>query len=65
MQGNNYSVDMMKKMAFIDEINNYLKLRIKQLQDDDPLGNIREIDKLDNILYYFEQRVTEFDKRNK
>ena len=65
MQGNNYSVDMMKKMAFIDEINNYLKIKIQQLQDDDPLGNIREVDKLIAVQSYFEQRVEQFTKRNK
>lgn len=65
MQKGDYSTDMMKKMAFTHEINNYLKIKIKQLQDDDPFGNMRELGKLEYVLAYFEERVEVLDKRNK
>lgn len=65
MEQGNYSVDMMKKQSFTHEVNNYLKIKIKQLQDDDPFSNMREIDKLERVLDYFEQRINVLDKRNK
>ena len=64
MQQGDYSTDMMKKMAFTHEVNNYLKIKIQQLQEEDPLGNIREISKLESALAYFEDRIKKFDKRN-
>lgn len=65
MNKSNYSVDMMKKMAYTHEINNYLKLRIQKLQDEDPFFNMREIDDLLKVLYFFENRIKELDRLNK
>ena len=55
MQQGDYSTDMMKKMAFSHEINNYLKIKIKQLEEEDNFPNVREIDKLQQILHYLLQ----------
>ena len=64
MEKNNYSIDMMKKSIFSDEINNYLKIQIKQLQED-PLCNMREIAKLEAIQYFLEDRIEQITNQNK
>ena len=47
----NYSVDALKKAAFVDEINNVLKVN-------------NSVDQL-AIIYYLENRIKEIDKRYK
>ena len=47
----NYSVDALKKAAFVDEINNVLK----------PLNSVDQL----AIIYYLENRIKEIDKRYK
>jgi len=50
----NYSVDMMKKYAFIDELNNYLNI----LPPEDK-------DKNNPIIEYIEKRIAHIDKKYK
>jgi len=50
-----YSRDMMKKYAFIDELNNYLRIL--------PIEEIDE--KKIIIIEYLENKIKEIDKRNK
>ena len=62
MQQGNYSVDMMKKMAFIHELNNHLKI-IK----DEPVitdEDAEEYKKIITVIKYLEKRIKEFDTRN-
>ena len=47
----NYSVDSLKRAAFVDEINNVLKVN-------------NSVDQL-AIIYYLENRIKEIDKRYK
>lgn len=47
----NYSVDALKRAAFVDEINNVLKVN-------------NSVDQL-AIIYYLENRIKEIDKRYK
>lgn len=47
----NYSIDSLKKAAFVDEINNVLKVN-------------NHVDQI-GIIYYLENRVKEIDKRYK
>lgn len=49
----NYSVDMLKKAAFVDELNNFLKL----LPLDDHTNDL--------IIKYFEKRIKEIDSAYK
>jgi hypothetical protein len=63
MEKGNYSVDMMKKQAFVHELNNYLNI-IKcepVITDED----VEEYIKIKNVIEYLENRIKEFDKRNK
>jgi len=47
----NYSVDSLKRAAFVDEINNVLKVN-------------NHVDQI-SIIYYLENRIKEIDKRYK
>ena len=47
----NYSVDALKRAAFVDEINNVLKVN-------------NHVDQI-SIIYYLENRIKEIDKRYK
>ena len=63
MDKGNYSVDMMKKQAFVHELNNYLKI-IKDkpvITDDDAIQYQRSLIVID----YLEKRIKQFDARNK
>lgn len=52
----NYSVDYMKRAAFTDEINNYLKVR----KERNVINDNEEI-----ILKYLEERVKQIDNKYK
>jgi hypothetical protein len=55
MMPNNYSVDMLKKYAFLDELNNFLKLK-----------PVDQIDKdTQSVIEYLENRVKEIEKKYK
>jgi hypothetical protein len=51
----NYSVDYLKRAAFVDELNNYLKV----LDEDDVTPEIQD------VMRYLESRVKEIDKKYK
>jgi hypothetical protein len=52
----NYSVDYLKRAAFTDELNNYLKVR----KERNVINDNEEI-----VLKYLEERVKEIDKKYK
>lgn len=52
----NYSIDYMKRAAFTDEVNNYLKVRKER-------GDLTEDEKV--VLVYLEDRVKHIDKKYK
>ena len=54
-QEHNYSVDYLKRAAFVDELNNCLKV----LDEDDITPEIRD------VMHYLEHRVKEIDKKYK
>jgi uncharacterized membrane protein len=51
----NYSIDYLKRAAFVDELNNYLKV----LDEDDITPEIQD------VIHYLEHRVKEIDKKYK
>ena len=55
-ESSNYSVDYMKRAAFTDEVNNYLKVR----KEKNVMNDNEEI-----VLKYLEERVKEIDKKYK
>ena len=52
----NYSVDYLKRAAFTDELNNYLKVR----RERNVINDNEEI-----VLKYLEERVAQIDKKYK
>lgn len=50
----NYSIDMLKKAAFVDEINNVLKPRVGYSVEEATL-----------IIDYMEKRIKEIEKKHK
>lgn len=54
-QEHNYSVDYLKRAAFVDELNNCLKV----LNEDDITPEIQD------VIYYLETRVKEIDNKYK
>jgi len=52
----NYSVDYLKRAAFTDEVNNYLKVR----KEKNVMNDNEEI-----VLQYLEERVKEIDRKYK
>ena len=55
-ESSNYSVDYMKRAAFTDEVNNYLKVR----KERNVMNDNEEI-----VLKYLEERVKEIDQKYK
>jgi hypothetical protein len=50
----NYSIDNLKRAAFVDELNNHLKV----LREQDMINDNQKI-----VLQYLEERVKEIDKK--
>ena len=63
MQKGNYSVDMMKKQAFVHELNNYLNIIREEpvITDED----VKKYVDIMTVKKYLENRIKEFDQRNK
>ena len=55
-ESSNYSVDYMKRAAFTDEVNNYLKVR----KERNVMNDNEEI-----VLKYLEERVKQIDQKYK
>jgi type III secretion system FlhB-like substrate exporter len=56
MDANNYSVDMLKRSAFVDEINNVLKIDLDTCNDPENYQTIK------NIITYLQTRIDLIDK---
>lgn len=59
MDASNYSIDMLKKSAFVDEINNVLKLQ-QQTTNDSAI-----IETTNNVISYLQSRIEIIDKTYK
>jgi len=57
----NYSVDYMKRAAFVDELNNHLKIKDRTEYKEDALQFYQR----QEIIDYFEKRIKEIDDRYK
>lgn len=56
MDANNYSVDMLKRSAFVDEINNVLKIDLDTCNDPEINQTI------ENVIAYLQSRIDLIDK---
>lgn len=59
MDANNYSVDMLKKSAFVDEINNVLKISLQTYNDPEIIRTI------ENVIAYLQSRIDTIEKHHK